>query len=92
MSSITAVKTKDRTSSAGQKFWPLKKFGLHHGKTEEQSITLTTTNTIKPTVINEPAKGIKINNNNKNLNFWIHYWQHFIIRFNWKRYTKKIKK
>lgn len=33
----TTVKTKQRsTSSASQKFWPLKKFGLHHGKAEEQ--------------------------------------------------------
>lgn len=62
MSSITSVKSKDRSSSsAGQKFWPLKKFGLHHhGKTDGQSIALTTTNTVKLVVVNEPAKGKKI--------------------------------
>lgn len=56
MSSTTTVKSKDRTtSSAGQKFWPLKKFGLHHGKTDDQPIALSTT--VKSVIANEPVKG-----------------------------------
>lgn len=55
-STTTAVKSKDRTtSSAGQKFWPLKKFGLHHGKTDDQPIALSTT--AKSAIVNEPVKG-----------------------------------
>lgn len=55
----TTVKTKQRSpSSASQKFWPLKKFGLHHGKTEEQqSIPLSLTTTKEPLTPVEPTKG-----------------------------------
>ncbi|KAG2208076.1 hypothetical protein INT47_010438 [Mucor saturninus] len=38
MSSIASVKSKDRPASAGQKFWPLKKFGLHHHSGKEEVI------------------------------------------------------
>lgn len=35
-------KPKDRSSTAGQKFWPLKKFNLHnhHGKNIEQQVAM----------------------------------------------------
>lgn len=63
MSAVATVKpTKDRTSSTGQKFWPLKKFNLsHHGKTvadqTKKSPTLPPTKTTKTNIQNTENNG-----------------------------------
>jgi hypothetical protein len=35
----SVVKTNERTSTTGQKFWPLKKFGLNNGRGTDQPIS-----------------------------------------------------